>query len=362
MALRAPGGERSRPRARRRPAFLALAAERGEGVGYAWLRLNLTEIELRAGEWDAAERLLDEWEVSDDGQFLITPPTSAAARCSPPGAATPTRRIDWAQPALERGRARATTRWQLLEVPPRARRRRPARGRPATAADHLRLVHAHCEREGIDEPGAFPVAADLLEALAELGADDEARGVRGRLAGQPRTIRGRRPRWPARDGEAEAAATAYEQLGLRFDAARTRLAHGRAARRRAPMAGRSRRAGSRGAAFDALGSPGWAELARAELARVGGRKPRTDANELTQTERQVAELAAAGQTNKEIAHALFVTTHTVEAHLSKAYAKLGVRSRTELADAALKIGDPGISPGGRAPVRSPACPPQHSLP
>ena len=83
-------------------------------------------------------------------------------------------------------------------------------------------------------------------------------------------------------------------------------------------------------AFDALGSPGWAEQARAELARVGGRKPRTDATELTQTEHQVARLAASGQTNKEIAQALFVTTHTVEAHLTSVYAKLGVRSRTEL--------------------------------
>ena len=100
---------------------------------------------------------------------------------------------------------------------------------------------------------------------------------------------------------------------------------------RAPRAALRRALEAAAEAFDTLGSPGWAELARAELARVGGRKPRTDANELTHTERQVAELAAAGRTNKEIAHALFVTTHTVEAHLSKAYAKLGIRSRTELA-------------------------------
>ncbi|MDA0179725.1 helix-turn-helix transcriptional regulator, partial [Solirubrobacter phytolaccae] len=132
-------------------------------------------------------------------------------------------------------------------------------------------------------------------------------------------------------GEAEAAAAAYERLGLRFDAARTHLAHGRAARRARQWRVAREALEAAAAAFDALGSPGWAEQASAELARVGGRKPLADAHELTQTERQVAELAAAGQTNKEIAHALFVTTHTVEAHLTKVYAKLGVRSRTELA-------------------------------
>ena len=117
---------------------------------------------------------------------------------------------------------------------------------------------------------------------------------------------------------------------MRFDGARTHLAHGRAARRirRWRVAREALTAAME--AFDALGSPGWAEQARTELARVGGRKPRTDATELTQTEHQVARLAASGQTNKEIAQALFVTTHTVEAHLTNVYAKLGVRSRTEL--------------------------------
>ena len=53
--------------------------------------------------------------------------------------------------------------------------------------------------------------------------------------------------------------------------------------------------------------------------------------ELTASERQVAELAASGLSNKEIAGRLFVTVYTVEAHLSHAYAKLGVRSRAQLA-------------------------------
>ena len=49
------------------------------------------------------------------------------------------------------------------------------------------------------------------------------------------------------------------------------------------------------------------------------------------TERRVAELVVAGLSNKEVAARLFVTVRTVENHLSKVYAKLGVRSRTQLA-------------------------------
>ena len=81
--------------------------------------------------------------------------------------------------------------------------------------------------------------------------------------------------------------------------------------------------------FDELGSSGWAEEARSELERVGARRPRP-AGELTPAEQRVAELAADGLSNKEIARTLFVTVNTVEVHLSHAYAKLGVRSRAQL--------------------------------
>jgi len=72
----------------------------------------------------------------------------------------------------------------------------------------------------------------------------------------------------------------------------------------------------------------WADKARAELARIGGRGPA--GVELTETERRIADLVAEGKSNKEIAAALFVTVNTVEGHLSHAYAKVGVRSRGEL--------------------------------
>ena len=59
----------------------------------------------------------------------------------------------------------------------------------------------------------------------------------------------------------------------------------------------------------------------------------TDAGELTATERRLAELAAAGLTNREVAERAFVTVKTVEANLTRVYRKLGVRSRTALARA-----------------------------
>ena len=83
--------------------------------------------------------------------------------------------------------------------------------------------------------------------------------------------------------------------------------------------------------FEALGAVACAERARAELARIGGRA--ASSVDLTPTEARVAELVAAGSTNKEVADALFVSVHTVEANLKRIYRKLGIRSRTELASA-----------------------------
>lgn len=86
----------------------------------------------------------------------------------------------------------------------------------------------------------------------------------------------------------------------------------------------------------ACGSPGLAESARVELAASGVRRLVGDtggAAGLTPSERRVADLAAEGRTNREIAQELFVTPKTVEVHLSAAYRKLGISSRRELADA-----------------------------
>ncbi|MFJ9752739.1 helix-turn-helix transcriptional regulator [Streptomyces chartreusis] len=75
-----------------------------------------------------------------------------------------------------------------------------------------------------------------------------------------------------------------------------------------------------------------AETARTELVAAGGR-PRTAVtgpDALTPSERRVAELAATGATNRQIAQQLYVTPKTIEVHLSSAYRKLGISARTEL--------------------------------
>ena len=125
------------------------------------------------------------------------------------------------------------------------------------------------------------------------------------------------------------AAGDYDRLGLRFDAARSLLSLGRARRRSKQWAAAREALEAAIAAFGEQGASGWAEQARGELARVGARRPRPR-GELTPSERRAAELAAQGLSNKEIARALFVTVHSVEVYLSRAYSKLGVRSRAQL--------------------------------
>ncbi|HEY1276682.1 MAG TPA: AAA family ATPase [Thermoleophilaceae bacterium] len=81
------------------------------------------------------------------------------------------------------------------------------------------------------------------------------------------------------------------------------------------------------------GAEGLAERARSELYATGAR-PRSDAlagvDALTPSELRVAQLAAGGESNKNIAQNLYVTPKTVEVHLSNAYRKLGIRSRRQL--------------------------------
>jgi len=80
--------------------------------------------------------------------------------------------------------------------------------------------------------------------------------------------------------------------------------------------------------FEQVGSAPWAAQARAELARVGMRQ--RSAEGLTQTERHIAELAASGLRNADIASAAFISVKSVEAILGRTYRKLGIRGRAEL--------------------------------
>ena len=338
-------GELSKAR-RSLARLLALADERGELWSYVVLRLHLCELELRAGEWDAASRLLDEWAESSEGELLVAPSYERCRALLAVGRGNPDEVEAWATPALA-GADATGARWQLLEAL-RARGTAALLAHdPSRAADALRPVWEHTQREGLDDPGAFPVAPELVEALAELDELDEARVVTDcvrTLAEDQEHPWGLATRKRCNalvqlasqtDEEAaaaalEEAAAAYGELGLRFDRARSLLLLGRAQRRRRKWAAARTALEQAAAAFEELESPGWLEEARGELARVGARRPPA-AGELSPAERRVAELAAEGLANKEIARALFVSVKTVEGHLSRAYPKLGVRSRAQLA-------------------------------
>jgi DNA-binding NarL/FixJ family response regulator len=109
--------------------------------------------------------------------------------------------------------------------------------------------------------------------------------------------------------------------------ARTLLVAGeieRRSRRRRPACDLHRRALE---IFEAAGARRWAERARAELDRAAARRP---GEGLTESEKLVADLAASGLTNRQVAARLFISPKTVEANLARVYRKLGIRSRAEL--------------------------------
>ena len=87
-------------------------------------------------------------------------------------------------------------------------------------------------------------------------------------------------------------------------------------------------------ALVSMGADAVAERARTELDATGEHVGRRDSNEavtLTPQESRIAELVAEGTSNPEIATRMFVSRRTVESHLTKIYAKLGITSRTQLA-------------------------------
>jgi DNA-binding CsgD family transcriptional regulator len=124
------------------------------------------------------------------------------------------------------------------------------------------------------------------------------------------------------------AVAQHEAAGDPFGRARALLAIG-VVRRRAKQKRAAREALEAAAdAFDELGAAGWAARAREELGQIGGR---AQSDGLTPSERRVADLVAQGRTNAEVAATLFLAERTVASHLTHIYAKLGIRSRTELA-------------------------------
>ncbi|GIF76561.1 hypothetical protein Asi02nite_60790 [Asanoa siamensis] len=229
-----------------------------------------------------------------------------------------------------------------------------SRGRPAEAATAYSELAALLGELGVVEPITQRFEPDWIEACVGAGDLDTARRTLDRLA--ERHTRLARP-WtslglarsrvlldtatgtdplPALAALADARAAVPPEV-LPVDRARCLLVAGMAHRR-----GRRKREArvaleAAAAEFTALGAAGFAERAAAELARTTGRPPGSTLD-LTPTELRVARLAATGQTNRAIADALFISPKTVEANLARAYRKLGIANRAQLAVEMLKLG------------------------
>lgn len=218
------------------------------------------------------------------------------------------------------------------------------RGDAATAVELLGDADRQATALGWGAPDARPWTADYAEALLELRRIDEAVRVielweadamrlrRDRVLAQVTRCRGLVAAARGTVDEAvlllEQAVARHDEVGDGFGRARALLALGIVLRRarQKRRAQEAIQAALRG--FEQLGAASWVEKARDELGRIGGR-PREEG--LTAAERRVAVLVAAGRTNREVAAQLFLGERTVAGHLTRIYAKLGVRSRTELA-------------------------------
>ncbi|HST42817.1 MAG TPA: helix-turn-helix transcriptional regulator, partial [Conexibacter sp.] len=234
-----------------------------------------------------------------------------------------------------------------------------ARGDAAAALARLTAAGAHVARWDLRHPGAVAWQAQAALAAQRCGERERAVELAAAALTEARAVGAPRPlalalRATAAGSVADAAAPAAEAAlteavaVLRPTALRLELTlalvdlgallrrDGRARAARAPL-----REGL--ALAERCTAAPLAARAHDELLATGGRRVRARPLDgpaaLTPTERRVAELAAAGSSNAEIAAHLFVTVKTVEWHLGRTYRKLGITSRRAL-PAALAAAEP----------------------
>ena len=229
-------------------------------------------------------------------------------------------------------------------------------GRNEEAIKHLEPLAQALEHANVFVPTLFQEMPDLIEAYVHTSRLAEAQTM---LAAFQRQAQGSPGTWvyaaAARcrglleedyEPRFEEALELHARAVMPFERARTELCYGerlRRARRRAEARGQLHAALE---TFERLGAQPWANRARNELRATGetARRDRPASDELTLQELQVALRVAQGATNREAAAALFLSPKTVEAHLSRIYSKLRVRSRTELAHHFAKEGSQARQP------------------
>ncbi|WP_340682744.1 AAA family ATPase [Amycolatopsis coloradensis] len=213
----------------------------------------------------------------------------------------------------------------------------------ARACARFELVEETTSDAGLCEPCVVPWARDAILGYARAGRRGDVLRVVGLLDAACERVPCVWPRSAADLGRAVTASSAeaaepwldravasLQQSGQPLELVEALLADGEWSSR----AGRPRRARAQFAEAlniaERFGSPWLARRARHQLSKAGGRRRSRPPSELTPAERRVADLAAAGHSNAEIASILTVAVTTVETHLRRIYTKVGVRNRREL--------------------------------
>ena len=240
-------------------------------------------------------------------------------------------------------------------------------GRLDDAAVELEGVGELLHASGVRHPSVIPWTADLVEALVRSGRADEAAALVDDLRAQAERLgttysRAVAERCTGLLGGEEAERILRDAVARQraqdtpMEAARTELALGEVLRRKQRRRDARRHLSRAAATFHRIGAAAWVDRASAELRAAGGRVPTpTDdrLQALNPQELRITLRVAGGETNREVAAACYVSPKTVEATLTSVYAKLGVRSRTELARlVTLRDGGQAVhGPGTRGPTR-----------
>jgi DNA-binding CsgD family transcriptional regulator len=219
-----------------------------------------------------------------------------------------------------------------------------SRNDPSGAVRLTDLWHDALTRMHFGEPGYSRSHLDHFCALIGSGRTADAEAFHVELDGQARRSGRMSAMAVAQTGRAMLDAHAgrlddarssvmaalhwYDASPLRFDRARTLLIAGQISRRAKAKSEARDLLAEAEKEFLSFGAVAWRGHAAAELARVNVRP--SAPRDLTETERLVAQLAASGLSNREVADRTFLAVKTVEANLARVYRKLGIRSRAEL--------------------------------
>jgi DNA-binding CsgD family transcriptional regulator len=335
--------------------------DRGDEASLPFLLFNFSELECWAGNWDTAEEYaLEGCRVAEEGcQQTMRPATlySLALVRAHRGHVDQARQLAGEALGLCEQTGNVPVATQALSVLGFAAL---SLGDYQAAVSHLDRITEATAAFGLGEPGVVRSLPDAIEALAALGQIERARSLAQQLetAGKSRgrpwalaTAARCRAHIAAHDGDLQGARVAceqalchHEQLPMPFELGRTLLLKGMIERRDRRKSAAHASLTQALAIFDDLGALLWAGKAREELAKIAVRRT---AYALTETERRIATLIAQGQTNREVAAAMFVTENTVQTHVRHIFQKLGVRSRTELATRLLSA-PASPAPGARS--------------